>query len=255
MKKFLFPAAYLIPAASLALSAGLTPYALAQEERAISISYEEGQLITLAAPINRAGEEAASARVEYFQRVRPIADGLGLSQDGALAVTETLVGQFHPGALSFFSWPSAEAEGQLSAHPDWLDIKALRPIAWDALRLYSVELDQDLDLTFEEGKAYSMAVAWINPEHPESYDRYLDTLEPSLHAIGARFIYRMQGPRFESHSDTGPAPARLTLVEWQTGEDLTAFLEGDAFTAVYPDLQQGVTRFELHRIAPVFPEG
>ncbi|MBR9826997.1 MAG: DUF1330 domain-containing protein [Alphaproteobacteria bacterium] len=221
--------------------------------QSITLSYEQGQLITISASIDLDGEDAAQAREAYFAQVLPIASGLGLRRDINLRIAETVVGQFEPGGYGVFSWPSAEAERGLSEHPDWLAIKALRPVAWDTLRLYSVVLEEDLELRFEAGKAYSVAVAWINPEYPENYDRYLDALEPALNAMGARYMYRMRDPRFESHSEDGPEPGRVTFVEWQSAQDLQAFLDSTAFAEVYPLLQQGVSRFELHRIEPQIP--
>lgn len=244
-------------AAWLALSACAHANAITGEiddpARAITLSYEAGQIVTLASIVNRDGDAAAAARREYFQRVGPIADPLGLSRDGILATRQTVTGNFQPGAFSFFSWPSAEAEGQLNSHEDWQDIKTLRPIAWEELRLYSVELSEDVDLIFSEDKAYSIAVAWINPEHPESYDRYLDAIEPALTEMGARYVYKMRSPRFEQHATPGGDPGQVTFVEWQDPGDLDRFLASSAFQAVYPTLQEGVTRFEVHLVAPVFP--
>jgi uncharacterized protein (DUF1330 family) len=245
-------------AAALALSAGaLPPTAFADDAdtaapaRSVTLSYQEGQLITISSTINRAGDEAAGARREYFQRVLPIAQELGLQRGVSLSTIATVTGNFEPGGFAFFSWPSATAEAALNSHPEWPDIKALRPVAWDELRLYSVALQEDVELVFAEDRAYSVAVAWIDPEHPESYEDYLDAIEPALHDMGARFLFKMRGPRFEQHATPGEAPAQVTFVEWRRPEDLQAFLEGDAFEAASYLLTEGVNRFEVHLISPV----
>lgn len=219
----------------------------------LELNYEAGQLITISASINRAGDDAAEARRTYFERVLPIAGPLGLRRDGSLRPTETVRGNFHPAGLSFFSWPSAEAEASLSAHPDWSAIKALRPIAWDELRLYSVVLEEDLELVFRSDRFYTVAVGWIDAEYPGSYDQYLDTIAPALAEMGARFMYRMESPRFERNNPDTPAPDRMVFVEWQNADDLELFLGSEAFSLAAPLLIDGLSRFELHRVAPVFP--
>ena len=224
-----------------------------QEPRALQMEYEAGQVITLSATINREGDDAASARQQYFQQVLPIAGPLGLSRDGSLAIRNTVTGAFEPEVYSFFSWPSAAAEGELNSHESWSGIKTLRPVAWDELRLYSVELEEDVSLTFREDRAYSIAVAWTNPEQPNSYFQYLDTIEAELTDMGARYLYKMRNPRFEQHATPGGDPAQVTFVEWQSPEDLDRFLRSPAYRSASHLLENGVTRFEVQLVAPVFP--
>ncbi len=222
--------------------------------RSLVMSFEEGQLVTLSATINREGEDAATARQQYFQRVFPIAGALGLSRDGTLAIQNAVTGEFEPEAYAFFSWPSAEAEAELNAHESWQTIKALRPIAWDELRLYSVEMDEDVSLTFREDRAYSIAVAWTNPEQPDSYFQYLDTIEPALTDMGARYLYKMRNPRFEQHATPGGDPAQVTFVEWQSAGDLERFLRSRAYREASHLLTNGVIRFEVQLVAPILPD-
>ncbi|MEO1658573.1 MAG: hypothetical protein AAFR65_12725 [Pseudomonadota bacterium] len=216
-------------------------------------TYTEGQLITMFASVARPGDEAAAVRKGYFERIAPITTDLGFSRDVGLRVTETVVGSFEPEAMGFFSWPSADAENVLNQHPDWSKIKELRPQAWDQLRLYSKTLDEDLTLTFDSGKHYTVAVAWFDPDHPELYDQYLDDVEPTLTKLNARYIYKMRMPRFETHTDPNKAPGQLTFVEWDTREGLNRFIRSRGFLKNYSSLQEGTVRFELHRIEPVVP--
>ena len=221
--------------------------------RSLVMSFDQGQLVTLSATINRDGEDAAAARQQYFQRVFPIAGSLGLSRDGTLAIHNAVAGEFEPEAYSFFSWPSAQAEAELNAHESWQDIKALRPVAWDELRLYSVEMEDDVSLTFREDRAYSIAVAWTNPEQPDSYFQYLDAIEPTLTETGARYLYKMRNPRFEQHATPGGDPAQVTFVEWQSARDLERFLRSQAYRDASHLLTNGVTRFEVQLVSPVLP--
>ena len=219
--------------------------------KSVTLSYSKGQLITLASVINKEGDEANAIRTEYFQRVSPIGRPLGLSSDLVLRVTETTNGDFKPRAFSFFSWPSAEAEAELIEHPEWAEIKRLRPDGWDKLRLYSDVLEENLELTFNTAKHYTVAVAWLNPDAPGAYDRYLDGIEPTLNKIGGRFMYKMRAPRFEQHASPGPAPGQVTIVEWDSLGGLDKLLASKGFKEHTASFQQGVTRFELHRIKPV----
>ena len=242
-------------------SFGLTACELSSAENApeasapagVTLSFEKGQLLTLSAAINKEGEAAAAKRTEYFQRAFSKAEPLGMQRGPSFRVVETVRGDFSPRGLGLFSWPSAEAEEGLTSDPEWAEIKGLRPEAWDRLRLYSVELEEDLDITFDPNKFYTVAVAWQNPDAPDAYDVYLDGIEPTLTELGARYIYKMRAPRFEQVATPGPTPGQVTFVEWDTEDGLNALQDSEGFLAYYPSFRAGVTRFELHRIAPVVP--
>ncbi len=255
----LSPLSRLVSLTVLSVCLGAAPV-LADPERSeeaapsVTLSFDAGQVVTLSASLNAPGEDAAAARRSYFQQVFPIAGDLGLRRGPTLATTQTVIGDFEAQAYSFFSWPTAAAEAILTAHPDWPAIKALRPTAWDELRLYTVILEDGLDLTFRADRSYTVAVAWLNPHAPEDYDRYLDGIEPTLNTMGARFVYKMRDPRYEQNAPTGSAPGQVTIVEWQSSEDLEAFLDSEGFEANYAHLQSGTTRFELHRAELVVAE-
>ncbi|MEO1027978.1 MAG: hypothetical protein AAFX02_02860 [Pseudomonadota bacterium] len=219
----------------------------------VTVSYEKGQLLTLSAAINKEGDDAAATRTEYFQRAFSKAEPLGMQRGPSFRVVETVRGDFSPRGLGLFSWPSADAESQLTSDPEWAEIKALRPDAWDMLRLYSVELEKDLDITFNPDKFYTVAIAWLNPDEPDAYDLYLDGIESTLTELGARYVYQMRSPRFEQVATPLPTPGQVTFVEWDTEEGLNALQESEGFQVFYPNFRAGVTRFELHRIAPVIP--
>jgi uncharacterized protein (DUF1330 family) len=212
-----------------------------------TLNLKKGQVLSIVAPVTKRGGKKALD--EYYSRVFPIAGKLGLKRVVQLDVGDKVVGDFDPEALLFFSWPNAEAEQQLYAHSDWPELKALRPKAWKELRIFSDVLEEDLNLTFDPDKYYTVAVAWINPENPTDYDQYLAGIEGDLHKIGGRFIYKMINPRFEKHASNLPAPGQLTFVEWDTKAGLSKLGSTDAYKNNVHFLSSGVVGFELHRIA------
>lgn len=168
-----------------------------------------------------------------------------------MRVGSTLVGEFKPNGFIFFSWPDEKAESQLTNHSQWPEIKSLRPKGWNELKIYSALAEQDINITFDSSKFYTLAVAWFNPERPKDYTDYLAGIENTVTKVGGRFILKVHHPRFEAHASPLINPGQITLVEWESPEGLAALQQSDAFKTFSPLLTTGVTAFELHNIVPV----
>lgn len=209
------------------------------------ISLEKGELLSIISVIPNKGEAADAARTQYYQTAFPLAQQYGLKREGQLRVVATPVGGHESEGIIFFSWPNKAAEAKLEAEPAWPGIKALRPQAWDDLRVFTDELDQDLTLTFSPDKTYTLAMAWINPENPDDYDVYMDGIKEAVDEVGGRFIYKMFDPKFESHKLKDGAPGQVTLVEWDSPQGLASFGETEGFKENAKYLTSGVTRFEI----------
>ncbi|MEO0575012.1 MAG: hypothetical protein AAF004_06075 [Pseudomonadota bacterium] len=210
-----------------------------------TMEFKAGNILSLISSAPKAGVAAAAVRNRYAKTAFSLAGTFGLRPAGSLTVTDTVAGSFTPAAVSFFSWPSVTAERDFRAHPDWAAIKATRPQGWDELRIHDVVLTKDLTVTFHADKTYTMATAWINPEHPGDYDLYLSNIVPAVTASGGRFIYQMRDPQFNALATQIGAPSRVTLVEWESQEGLSDFLNTDGYKDNAHYMQRGVTAFEL----------
>lgn len=219
-----------------------------------TLNYEKGEVLSFVFIDNKDGDTAQAARQKYYGAAFPLASTFGLSSDATLVVKASPVGNFKPDALGIFSWPDVTSEASLSAHPKWPAIKALRPLAWDELRVATAELEADLTLSFDPAKTYTLASAWLNPDNPEDYARYMDGIKASAEALGGRFVYKMHHPQFESHAEALGAPGQITLVEWDTQDGLSKFGKSKGFKDNVKFLSSGTTRFEIIVIAPQSPK-
>ncbi|MFK7887731.1 MAG: DUF1330 domain-containing protein [Gammaproteobacteria bacterium] len=211
----------------------------------LTMSWAAGEILSVVSVAPAPGERAKQVRQDYLSEALPLAGQFGLRPLGALPVTAVPVGKFKPGAVSFFAWPGAAEATALASHPSWPPIKAKRPVGWSELRIHDVVVEQPVSLRFDPRKTYTMATAWINPERPEDYDRYLSNIADTVAEIGGRFILDMREPAFEAHASNGPAPGRVVFVEWDSPAALAALQKTRGFKNNVALLQSGTTNFEL----------
>lgn len=211
----------------------------------VEITLEKGELLSIISVIPKTGDDADAARAEYYATAFPLAQQYGLKREGQLRVIAAPVGKHDSKGIIFFSWPSLAAEASLEKEAAWPGIKALRPKAWEDLRIFTKELDEDLTLSFKADKTYTIAMAWTNPENPNDYDIYMDGIKEAVAEVGGRFMYKMFDPKFESHKLKDGAPGQVTLVEWDTPEGLANFGDTQGFKDNVKYLTSGVTRFEI----------
>jgi len=222
-----------------------SPSASAEIKAPVSITYKEGQLISIITSVPKTGENARQAIATYGATAFPLASKHGLKREGQLLVKAAPVGDHKPVVTVFYSWPSETAEAAFNAEPAWPAIKDTRADAWDELRVYTDLVEKDMTLTFDPNKTYTLAMAWTNPENPHDYDVYMKGIEGAVAQSGGRFVYKMFDPEFESHSLDDGAPGQVTLVEWDTPQGLENFGETKGFKDNVKYLSSGVTRFEI----------
>ncbi len=219
--------------------------------KTVVLNFKKGQILSFTVIENKKGEAATTARNNYYKTAFPLASQFGLSRDMGFDVVAVPVGDFKPQAVALFSWPSAEAERNFNAHPDWPAIKATRPDAWDELRIYNDVLKNDMSLSFDASKTYTLAAAWINPEHPNDYEKYLSGIQSTVTESGGRFIYKMYNPAFEAHAAPQGAPDRVLLVEWDTPDGLQKLVSSTGYKANTKYLSSGTKLFELSVLTPI----
>ncbi len=215
---------------------------------AVVIEVKAGQVLQIIA--SEAKPDGGPARRTYAQTAFPIASSFGFASMGTLAVKQKVVSDFAPEAFSFFSWPSEGAVRDFESHPDWPAIKATRPDAWNELKVYSDVVDEDLSLTFDPGKHYSVVVAWSNPENSGDYERYLSGIESAVAREGGRFIYKMRNPAFDAHASELTAPHQLTFVEWDAPGGFARVQKSQEYLDSRQYFASGVSRFEFYWLEP-----
>lgn len=237
--------ALMLSACATPLTSDIAATSEATEVAPTVISYKKGELISLISIVSKEGDAAKKAVANYYATAFPLGETHGLIRKGQLKVKAVPVGAHKSEGVVFYSWPSKAAEDAFSAEPAWPAIKAARPEAWTELRIYTDEVKDDITFTFHADKTYTLAMAWINPENPTDYDRYMEGIKDAVAESGGRFVYKMFDPKFESHNITDGGPGQVTLVEWDTPRGLQAFGKTDGFRANAAYLTSGVTRFEI----------
>lgn len=252
--KFSFPLMVLGLAAAACVSPTMPTESVASspatEAEKVTLNYEVGQVLSYILITGRDTDAAKTARETYYKTAFPIADQFGMQRDLNLTVPTQLVGKYKADGMAIFSYPDATSEAGLAAHPEWPVIKALRPQAWDELAIFSQELKQPLNITFDPNKTYTLAVAEINEAAPDDYNTYMRGIEPGLNEMGGRFIYRMINPKVEAHRHTYDPQVQVTMVEWDTPEALAGFTRSPGYKANSKYFTSGVSGFSFFTIAP-----
>lgn len=212
-----------------------------------SLNLKTGQYLSIILP--EAKPNAGDARKAYYKQAFPLGEQFGLKREASLNVDDVIISNYKPSALIFYSYPNKAAEGKLANHVKWPEIKAQRSKAWDELKIYSATIDQDLNLEFDPAKSYTLVVAWLDPENPDDYDRYLSGIEEAVDRFGGRFIYKMKNPKYEAHASAMSAPGQLTFVEWDTLDGFTKVRTSDEYKASAAFFASGTTKVEFYRLS------
>ena len=227
------------------------------EVKTLTVHFEPSQMLQLIAPIteiSKNNDEGVKLRNQYYQKAIPLAQQYGFKNHGQLVVTETIVGDFSPGAYVIGSWPSLNAFDEFANLPEWPTLKTLRIEAWDELKLFNAEINAPLSLSFREDKFYTVVFAWSNPQRPNDYTSYLAGIEPALNRVGGRFMLKIKHPTMESHDASAEAPNQITFVEWNTKNGFATLQQQEDYKRFTGLRDSGLEKIEFHRLAPLIPE-
>lgn len=219
---------------------------IAADEKAV-LELKKYQYLSIVLPQSK--PESDEARKAYYEQAFPLGSQFGLKREMALKNDHTIISDYKPSGAIFYSYPNKASETALSNHPDWPAIKALRPKAWEELKIYSAEIKEDISINFDPEKSYTLVVAWLNPENPNDYATYLDSIGPMLAEVGGRFVYKMKQPEFEAHTPNAPAPGQLTFVEWDTLDGFSELRRKEAYKAVNHYIGSGTSAIEFYRLS------
>jgi uncharacterized protein (DUF1330 family) len=217
----------------------------AQTSTPVTMHFKKGQVMSIISPIAKEGETAKKALQTYYKTAFPLGSKHGLKREGQVIVKAAPIGDHKSEGIIFYSWPSANSEKQFESEAQWPAIKSLRSEAWEELRIYSDEISEDMTLTLHPEKTYTLAMAWINPEQPNDYALYMDSIKEAVSDVGGRFVYKMFDPKFESNTIKDGGPGQVTLVEWDNPEGLQNFTKTKGYKDSSQYIGTGVTRFEI----------
>lgn len=217
--------------------------------KATQLVVKKGQYLSIIMPDAKTSDAATKARNKYYASAFPLGAKFGLKREAALSITQNIISDYKPSSVLFFSYPSKQAEASLANHSDWPAIKASRPQIWNQLNIFSAEIREDIALTFDPTKSYTLVVAWKkDDDKTNGYDKYLKGIEPAVARFGGRFVYKMRNPQMESHTAIAGAPAQLTFVEWDSVDGFSKVRASAEYKAAVPDFQAGVKKIEFYRM-------
>ncbi|OAN97538.1 DUF1330 domain-containing protein [Parasphingorhabdus sp.] len=209
---------------------------------------KKGQYLSITLPEAKTSEEATQARGNYYKTAFPLGSKFGLKREAALKIDNVIISDYTPSSLIFYSYPDKQSAAGLSAHPEWPAIKATRPAIWKELNIFGAELTEDIDITFDPAKSYTLVIAW-RKQDSDGYDQYLRGIEPAVQRFGGKFIYKMFNPAIESNAASAIAPSQLTFVEWDTLDGFSKVRASDEYKASVPYFQAGVKKIEFYRMS------
>ncbi len=237
-----FTIALSMPSSSLLAQSSSSPNNSSATAPRLTVT--KGQYLSVIMP--EAKSDSDAARQSYYRQALPLGQKFGLKREVQLKIDNRVISDYKPTGLIFFSYPDQASEKQLASQPQWPAIKALRPKAWNELRIYSAAVKNDLDLTFDPAKYYTLVVAWTNPDKPDDYQRYLKGIENAVSSAGGRFIYKMNNPNMEAHATSLKAPNQLTFVEWDAPNGFARVQQTEDYRTSAPYFQSGVTNVEFY---------
>lgn len=216
-----------------------------QSDALQSYAFKKGQLLSFISVASKDTPEAKQALQQYYTTAFPLAEKHGLKREGQLRVKANPLGDHKSEGVVIYSWPDQKSEQRMDSEGAWPEIKKLRPLAWEELRIYTAELEDDLTLTFDPKKTYTLAVMWSNPENPDHYRLYLDGIKDAIAESGGRIIYKMFDPKFESNKIKDGGPGQVTLLEWDSADGLFKLGDTEGFKQNEHYLKSGVRRYEI----------
>lgn len=216
------------------------------EER--TLTFRPGQVLSFVTSEQRPGTD--EARDAYFSRVLPLAASHGFRSEGGFSIREVIPETYSPTPyMNLFSWPDRDARRRFVAEPTWLALESDRPRIWSELRICSVSLPHPVTLRFRSDRDYSISFAWLAPDHPGDFDRYLAGMKPTLRRLGVAKLLEAAGLELTSLVETTDPPDRVWISEWPGPEARAAYLESPAFRDHLHLFRSGVRRFERYGVS------
>ncbi len=224
-------------------------------QQTTTVHLKKGQLISLITSITKSGPEAEQLRGQYFQKMFPIAAGLGFKEEGSFVIEKFRTGDYKPyPAMSFFSWPNREAHKKFENHPEWPQLQKMRASIWDELRVCQALVEQDITLIFEQGRTYNVSFLWLNKNNPGDFKKYRDSMKQTVSELGGEYFLQLPGVSYHSFLEPSPPPDIILITEWPNPEAHQKYLQSEAFKKNVHYFQSGVAKFNSFSTTFHFPE-
>lgn len=217
-------------------------------EQTRTVTLRKGEVLQLYTEDRNA--DALQAREALLEATAPLASRYGLKAAVEFAVRATAAGEFKPNSVSLHTAPSLEALTQLSSSADWQAVQPARAAAYNDMKTYSDVVEDNVTLTFDPAKLYTVGIFWVNHENPGDLEFYLDGLKPTVEELGGRFIYYMNDPAISAISTSQPAPGRVIFIEWSDPANLSKLSTMPRYQELQRYRISGTTEFEFHIIQP-----
>lgn len=229
------------------VAAGLTVNpALAGEIK--DIEFSAGQRVSLVLPDNTGADQAAQGF--YLQGLMALSSGLGMQEKHSFAIERVIIGEHKPQALGIYAWPSAENADQLRSNPVYInEYEPLLHDAWKEMHTIDVDLTEDVKISFDTDKTYTMALLWFGDK--AVYDSYILQSEPLREQLGAKRVFNLPVSQFDSFAatDADKSPDRVVIVEWHHSSHPDAYLNSPMLTENRPMLQQAIAKIDWYELS------
>lgn len=182
---------------------------------------------------------------EYFKKVFPLAHKHGFSQELKLDIKKVTHGDYIPNTfVGLYKWTSVANEQAFAKEPQWPELKSMRPLIWDELKIATTTLTHPLSLTFHQSKSYQVGMVWLSKEYPESFTTFREKERSILAQLGARYLALIPGEKFESLAQLPIAPDYTFIIEWPNDAVREKYYTTTEFKQAVPHFKKGVAHFE-----------
>jgi hypothetical protein len=157
----------------------------------------------------------------YFSEVFPLATKYGMQDRGAFDIVKTINSDYPAKFQSFFTFPSPQHKRDFSKEATWPELRELRTIAWDNLRILDYDVMEDVTIEMDSDKVYVMVWVWTKPDRFDDFVKIKDSLLALEVENGSRIVAQFDADKNNPAYYTlgvEQAPDFVMLTEWDTIE-------------------------------------
>lgn len=208
------------------------------------ILFKTGKVIEIAYATVEGGKEAHLNK-EYFSKILPIAAKYGGKMLGSLQVTAVVDGEVTPQMIAIFEWPNVEARDKLLADSKAKKLFPIRDAVLTSIKLAYFTVDNDVTVTFKEGKTYEFFNAWLTPEAEKLLPEYFKKSDTVKKKYGPpNFVASLKPLKGLPAADYLLQPHMSGIVEWNSTNAYYGLIADPEFKKAAPLLMKSLTRID-----------
>ncbi len=207
------------------------------------LQFKAGERISLITSHHKQGSEDKMG--EYFKKVFPLATKHGFQPLGKLPIKKVAHGDYHPNNfLGIYKWASVESEKEFSNEASWPEYKAMRPIIWDELKIFTSTLKGPVALEFHEDKLYQVGTVWLHENEKKSFHDYRIAEAVEFKKLGAKYLILVPGEDWEVLDGLSDTPHYAFIIEWPSEQVRMDYYASKTFESSKHLFGKSVKNFE-----------